>query len=299
MDLNSGNSGNNAALTGRAFASNYMPNPTNEFLDSNSLVAKVAFLLFVLLAFVLLFRVGMSVLSWLIHPSNSPHLIDGMVDAKQLMVIPQDPDSQGAITIYRSVNEDKGIEFTWSVWIFIDDLTYNTGKYRCVFYKGNDFAANPDAEIQGMNFPNNAPGLYLAPHSNKLIVIMNTFNVINEQVTIDDVPLNKWVNVMIRCQDTVLDVYVNGTIVKSHHLHGVAKQNYGDVYVATNGGFSGYISNLWYFDHALSISEINRVMDKGPNTNMKGDNGINSKNGDYLSLRWYFMGSGVRDGYNM
>jgi hypothetical protein len=54
---------------------------------------------------------------------------------------------------------------------------------------------------------------------------MNTFNVINEEITIPDVPLNKWVNVIIRCQNTTLDVYINGTITRSVELTGVPKQN--------------------------------------------------------------------------
>ena len=178
-----------------------------------------------------------------------------MVDAKQLIVIPQEPGSEGSVTIARSTNADEGIEFTWSVWVYIDDLTYNSGRYRCVFYKGNDYAKNPNAqESQGLNFPNNAPGLYISPNTNSLVVMMNTFNVINEEITIDDIPLNKWVNVIIRCQNNTLDIYINGTIVKSHHLHGVPKQNYGDVYVAPNGGFSGYISNLWYYNYALGTA---------------------------------------------
>jgi hypothetical protein len=211
-----------------------------------------------------------------------------MVDAKQLIVVPQDPGSQGAVTVTRSVNASDGIEFTWSVWIFIDDLTYNSGKYRCVFYKGNDFSSNPNENVQGLNFPNNAPGMYLAPNKNDLVIFMNTFNVINEQVTIEDIPLNKWVNVIIRCENTTLDIYVNGTIVKSHNLHGVPKQNYGDVYVAPNGGFSGYISNLWYYNYGLGIGEISSLVSKGPNTNMKGYNSLGIKKPDYLSLRWYF-----------
>jgi hypothetical protein len=34
-------------------------------------------------------------------------------------------------------------------------------------------------DSQGLNFPNNAPGLYISPNSNSLVVMMNTFNVIN------------------------------------------------------------------------------------------------------------------------
>ena len=275
------------------FTTNSYTNSTKEFFESNSLVAQIAFLLLVLFAFLILLRLGISMLGYFMNSTGSVKLIDGMVDAKQLIVIPQDPEAQGSITINRSVNENEGIEFTWSVWIYIDDLTYNTGTYRCVFYKGNDFATNPEnPENQGLNFPNNAPGLYLAPNSNSLVIMMNTFNVINEEIKVNDIPINKWVNVIIRCENNTLDVYINGTIIKSHHLNGVPKQNYGDVFVATNGGFSGYISNLWYYDYGLGINEISKIYNKGANTEMIGTNGVEINNSNYLSLRWFFYGMG-------
>ena len=275
----------------------YTSNPTQDFFSSNSIVAMIAFLLLVLFGFIILLRLGISFLGFFLAPTGSPKLINGMVDAKQLIVIPQDPTSSGSVTITRSVNANEGIEFTWSVWIFIDDLTYNSGNYRCVFYKGNDYAKNPDAqEAQGLNFPNNAPGLYIAPNTNSLVVMMNTFNVINEEIKINDIPLNKWVNVIIRCQNNTLDIYINGTIVKSHHLHGVPKQNYGDVYVAANGGFSGYISNLWYYNYALGTTEIATLANKGADTTMTVSGNINVNNNNYLSLRWFFNSAG--NGYN-
>ena len=88
-----------------------------------------------------------------------------------------------------------------------------------------------------------------------------------------------------------MDVYINGTITKSHHLHGVPRQNYGDVFVAPNGGFSGYISNLWYYNYALGITEISKLASKGPNTYMRSSGNLNITKTDYLSLRWFFYGS--------
>ena len=132
------NSGQGSAFN--QFTSNSYVDSTQEFLNSNSLVAQIAFLLLVLFVFVILLRLGISLLGYFLTPDGSPKLIKGMVDAKQLIVIPQDPATSGAITINRSINENKGIEFTWSVWVLIDDLTYNSGKYRCIFYIGNDFA---------------------------------------------------------------------------------------------------------------------------------------------------------------
>lgn len=258
---------------------------TREFLESNSLVAKFAFLILVIFAFIILLRAGISLIAYLLKPSPSPHLFTGMVDATQMIVYPQDPSSNGAVTIYRSVNATDGIEFTWSTWIFINNLQTNAGIFKHVFSKGNS-----NIQQDGLIQPNNAPGLYIAPDTNDLVVLMNTFNVINEEITIPDVPLNKWVNVIIRCQNTTLDVYINGTITRSIELTGVPKQNYGDVYVAMNGGFDGYISNLWYYNYALGTAAIQNLVANGPNTNMVGSTGINDTNADYLSLRWFFYG---------
>ena len=255
------------------------------FLESNSLVAKFAFLLLVIFAFVILLRAGISLIAYLLKPNPSPHLIDGMVDATQMVVFPQDPSNNGSVTIYRSVNATDGIEFTWSTWIFINNLQTNAGIYKHVFSKGNS-----SLEDNGLIQPNNAPGLYIAPDTNELVVLMNTFNVINEEITIPDIPLNKWVNVIIRCQNTTLDVYINGTITRSIELTGVPKQNYGDVYVAMNGGFNGNISNLWYFNYALGTAAIQNLVANGPNTTMIGANGMSDKYADYLSLRWFFYG---------
>ena len=63
-----------------AFASNKYVSGTKEFLSSNSLVAKFAFLLLVLFLFITLLRVGATALGWLLGPSDNPRLIKGMID---------------------------------------------------------------------------------------------------------------------------------------------------------------------------------------------------------------------------
>jgi len=252
-----------------SFKSNKAVNGTKEFLESNSLVAKVAFLLLVLVVFVIAVRFSAQFLAWVFSYNGSPYLFDGMVDAKTMMVIPQDPNTGGAIPVIRSDDQNAGVEFTYSVWMFIDDLVYQQGQYRHVFHKGNDdinFSTSPI----GMNQPNNGPGLYIAPNTNALVVVMNTFNDIQEEVIIDDIPINKWVCVQIRVKNHQLDVYINGKLAKRLIMKGVPKQNYGDVYVAMNGGFSGYMSELRYFNYGLGTAEIQRIVDNGPNLQMSG-----------------------------
>ena len=46
---------------------------SKDFLSSNSLVAKVAFLILVVIGFVFLLRLGASFLTWLFSPSQNPN----------------------------------------------------------------------------------------------------------------------------------------------------------------------------------------------------------------------------------
>ncbi len=283
-------------------SSNYSPptytsntNGFREFLTSDSAVAKFAFIITLFIVFVMLMKLGIYLLVYFIGPSDNPKIINGMVSGKTYRIVPQDPKDSTSVTIPRSENKTNGIEFTWSCWIFIDDLTYNSSQYRCIFYKGSD----PSDNNNGLNFPNNAPGLYIAPDKNELVVIMNTFNVINQEVRIPNIPLNKWINIIIRCKNTRLDVYVNGSVARSMNLDGVPKQNYGDVYIAPNGGFSGYLSDLRYFSRAIGTYDIQTLLISGPNTKSIDNSGKPSeKDTNFLSLRWYFGQENNPDMYN-
>jgi hypothetical protein len=59
-----------------------------------------------------------------------------------------------------------------------------------------------------------------------------------------------------------------------------------------NGGVDGNISNLWYYNYALGTSEFQSIVKSGPNTKMIGSGGMDLKNPNYLSLRWFFAGAG-------
>ena len=262
---------------------------SGNFFESNSMVANFAFLILVLIVFLLLMQVGINLIQWILSPTGNPHLIDGMIDAKQMMIYEQDPNEKKSKTILRSSNENEGIEFTWSVWLFIDDMEYNRGKFRHIFHKGEEKSSSIEGgeTNAGMNYPNNAPGLYLTPVKNNLLIVMNTFHNVTEQVEIEEIPVNKWVNVMIRCENRTLDAYVNGTIVKRHMLTGVPRQNYGNVYVSMNGGFSGYTSDLWYFDYGLGTTEIDGIQKRGPNTTMVDNNALMAKYPNYLTFKWF------------
>jgi len=262
----------------------------NAFLSiasSSNILAIIAFFILVVILFTIALRLGVAFLGFIFSSKNNVKLITGIVAGNSTQVFPQDPSIQNAKTIQRSNNAKGGIEFTWSVWINVTSLSTNN-QYQNIFTKGNYGSSE-----NGINTPNNAPGLYLAPNYNTLLFIMNTFEVINEEILVPDLPMNKWVNVVMTCQNKTINIYINGVIAKSQDLIGVPKQNYGDVYVALGGGFNGYLSNLWYWNSTLGVVDIQRLYEKGPNTrsfNANLDMYKNKNRSNYLSLNWYLNG---------
>ncbi len=275
----------------QSYASNKYVQGSKEFLQSNSIVAKFAFLILVVILFSLFFSLGSYILAMIFTQDHNPILIDGMINSKQMVIIPQNPSKKGAKPILRSNNEREGLEFTWSVWIFVNDEDFSATQYKHIFHKGND-----NIDSTGVNYPNNGPGLYLTPRINSaqgntagLKIKMNTFTKIDEDVVISNLPLHKWVNIIIRVtKQNQMDVYISGTLTKRVMLSGVPKQNYGDVYVSMNGGFDGNTADLRYFESAIGTNKIKSIVDNGPNTTYAvGTMEVKEETNDYLSTRWY------------
>lgn len=262
---------------------------TKSFMNSNSLITRFVFILLLLIVSILVLRVLIVLLSKLLSPSKSPILLNGMIDARKPMTINVDPNMDMSKPIYRSTNENQGVEFTWNVWVFIDDIYYESDHYRHIFHKGDqNFTASGDKQ-NGISHPNNAPGMYIAPgqeHGNRFVILFNTYEEILEKVEVDDIPIEKWICVTIRCQNKTIDVYINGVLTKRHTLKGAPKQNYGNVYITQNRGFGGYLSELRYFNYAINYNKIKEIKDKGPNLNMIGGGIKNFP--PYLRTQWFY-----------
>ena len=283
------NAGTGEVASFSDFSSKDAVSGSKDFLESNSWVAKLAFLLMVIIGFVILFRLMITFITWIFSPSGKVILVNGLQNGSVSTTISQDPNNKSSITILRSENEKDGIEFTWSVWLYLNGFQ-NSGSYHHVFNKGNVSTATPTGTFPGTNTPNNAPGLYINPNYDGFRVIMNSFNNPYEEVIeVTDLPMGKWINIVIRIQDKNCDIYVNGRLVKRRIMTEVVKQNYDDVHVSLNGGFSGYLSNLTYYNRSISVTEIQDIISIGPNLKpVSKANDLNNPEPRYLSNRWYF-----------
>lgn len=282
------------------FSSENAVNAGNEFLQSNTIIAKFAFIILVIIGFMFLLNLGVTLIGYFTQPTNSPYIVQGTINGTDAGSISQDPRNSDSIMVKRSENQSKGLEFTWSVWLYIKELPTTTTEYKHIFNKGDKSSMNTNNV-----YLNNGPGMYLLKDSvdekNGIVrVYMDTVTASNSSsesrdkntyVDIKNIPLKKWFNVIIRVENKILDVYVNGTISNRLIFNNVPKQNYYDINVCQNGGFSGSLSNLRYFNYALTIFDINTLVLGGPNLKpgqiASNINNITDTTFSYLSSMWY------------
>lgn len=326
--VSEGLSGARARAEGIAsgFGASSSPEASGEFLQSNSIIAKFAFLIMVIFGFIVAFNLGINAIGYFLNGTASPYLVKGMIEGTNPMVIPQDPKKLGSVTLLRSDNQSTGLEFTWSVWLYITGTgSGSVVHYQNVFNKGNgtynshqnaadlksrlgsttnaadgsvvynwDGAEGDGAAIRsGIASVNNGPGLYIKSHdlTSSLLIVMDTVDplVPTQQLLVNEVPINKWFHLAIRMENTLMDAYVNGTIAARAQFTAVPKQNYNDVNVCQNGGFDGKLSNLQYFSRALSAFAINNLVRAGPNTTMVGATAaISGASPYYIADSWFY-----------
>jgi hypothetical protein len=151
-------------------------------------------------------------------------------------------------------NSDEGLEFSYSVWIYIQDWTQG---WKNIFVKGSKTSGAASNSAR-------APGLWLYPDTNALHARINTFASPNEGCDIKNIPLQKWVNITYVLNNRTVDIYIDGKLERSCVLRGVPKLNDDPVHVCDNGGFFGKISNLVYLRYALKPDEVYKIYAKGP-----------------------------------
>jgi len=284
------------------FSSKSAVDASSEFLESNTIVAKFAFIIIALIGFMLLFRLGTIILSYFLSPSGSPYLVKGQIDGNEAIEISQDSRTSNPLVKF-SENQTTGIEFTYSVWLFLNGESNATEHH--IFNKGIYDSSNNIAVTQ-------SPGLFIKtditnddPKNSRissLIINMDTMEnngtipsgagSNKSTLTIGNIPHKKWTNVIIRIQNRILDVYINGVLTNRKDLEYIPRQNYGSVFVCQNSGFAGKLSDLRYHDNALNVFQINQIVTAGPSTSTS-DSSTAPSSGYYYYLSSQFYKNNV------
>jgi len=153
--------------------------------------------------------------------------------------------------------QNNAANYAYSAWFYINDWSYRYGEPKIILGRlDNDL--NPSPSITLGAIENNLQvETTVYSSSGSSTGTKHTCNVAN-------VPIQKWVNVIISLYGRTMDVYIDGKLVRTCVLPGVAKiANNAPVYITPLGGFSGYTSNVNYYADSLNPQEAYNIYRKG------------------------------------
>lgn len=226
-------------------------------------IKKLSLPLRMLIIFVLLLVVGLiiyfiykAIRAATIGDSENPLIIPGAVDAS-------DPGSSMSVTLPNtSGSNSPTMAFSLSFWIYVSDWYYRLGEPKAIMIKA-----------RGNQISSAAPGIWLAPNRNNLIITTAVLGNKNggkpQSCNIPNIPLQKWVHIAYVLDNRTNDVYVNGKLERSCVLRNVPRLNNANLRVLPktnykNVGFLGQLAGLRYFSSALRPSDVVKIYNDGP-----------------------------------
>lgn len=149
-------------------------------------------------------------------------------------------------------------DYTYSTWFYIADWNYKMGEPKIIF--GRTDAKNDPS-----------PSIFLAPSINNIHISMAVYpshkSTSGQHIhtcVLENVPLQKWTNLIISLEGRAMDVYLDGKLVRTCMMPGVPKSDpASNILVTPDGGFNGYVSNLQYIGRAINPSEAYNIYKKG------------------------------------
>ena len=160
--------------------------------------------------------------------------------------------------------------YTYSTWFYVDDWNYRYGDPKVIFGRMSAPTVPGDA-----NSRDPCPSVVLGPMENNIIVSLAVYpgagetpepgsNYIVHTCSVTNVPIQKWVNLLISVYGRTLDIYMDGKLVRTCLLPGVAMIDSDvPVYITPNGGFSGWTSRFQYWPDATDPQKAWDIYKKG------------------------------------
>jgi hypothetical protein len=199
--------------------------------------------------------------------SNKSMVQDSILDATTLTTISASSLEKGTVG---------NNNFSYSTWFYVSDWNYRYGEYKVILGRMSAPSSGTLNSIQGINGNGPCPVITLGQTQNNISIMQDCYNGVNSftdvssqssqsnsivsTCVVSNIPIQKWVNLIVSVYGRTLDVYIDGKLVKTCLLPGIAKVNpNADLHITPNGGFNGWTARTQYFaspmnpDQAWSI----------------------------------------------
>jgi len=156
--------------------------------------------------------------------------------------------------------------YSYSIWFYIDDWNYKYGKQKAIFGR-----MSKDTDTKQP-----CPIVYLGREQNNLEIVSSVYpgdtttgvatdeQMVVNTCSVSNVPIQKWVNLIISAYGRTMDVYLDGKLVRTCVLPGVSNiDSNASVYVTPNGGFSGWTSKFQYWSESCNPQKAWNIYKQG------------------------------------
>ena len=166
--------------------------------------------------------------------------------------------------------------FAYSIWFYVNDWNYRYGEPKVIFGRMGAKSGSGEGSVPGVSGLDPCPAVVLGAVENNVSVSLGCFPGVDQQPTtpggstvvhtcfLSNVPIQKWVNLLVSVYGRTMDLYMDGKLVRTCLLPGVANiNNSSNIYVTPNGGFDGWTSKLQYFPTSLNPQDAWNIYVKG------------------------------------
>ncbi len=172
-----------------------------------------------------------------------------------------------AASLAKSTTNPNSSNFAYSIWFYVDDWNYLYGKPKVIYGRMGATSAANGGYMTGVSGTDPCPAVVFSPVENNVVISLGCYSGNSSTVhncTISNVPIQKWVNLLISVYGRTLDVYLDGKLVKTCILPGIAKINtQSPIYVTPQGGFSGWTAKFQYWPNSLNPQQAWNVYTQG------------------------------------
>ena len=190
-------------------------------------------------------------------------------------------DGKTASTISASSLATNGTDvpssnFAYSIWFYVNNWNYRYGEQKVIFGRMGAPSKDGSGSVDGINGLDPCPAVVLGAVENNISVSLGCYPGADQEPTttggttvvhtcsVANVPIQKWVNLLVSVYGRSMDIYIDGKLVRTCLLPGVASvNNSADIYVTPLGGFEGWTSNFQYYPNSINPQEAWNIYTRG------------------------------------
>jgi len=157
--------------------------------------------------------------------------------------------------------------YTYSMWFYIKDWNYRYGEPKVLLGR-TATGGEPSMAITLGAIQNNVtvslrvyPSAQAHSHPHDGTSVGGSTM---HDCTVNNVPVQRWVNLLLSVNGRSADIYIDGKLVRTCVLPGIAKiDTAAAVHVTPGGGFSGFTSNVKYYANSTNPQEAYDIYKDG------------------------------------